>query len=356
MTGILSLAFITTMESFEFSQSLPVLGLTFILTFPVLHGCESLHNTDGSFTAAETVPVKMAVHSKTDMHGRDMDMLIFVDDKINYLECWQRTKMTDDGIVSIASMSGPKIMMACSGIDSKGYGDWMWVSSLESLQDAWTELEDETADMPVLSGSCSFNTGFALSERPTLTLRRLSSEILLRSLKCDFKGRPYEGEKLSDIHVYLTNVNGSCRIWNDTGKASRIINQGRLVMEDVSHFSDPSLILQHIEGEVGAKGVDTDIRLRCYPNSSREESPGSPFTRLVIQGVLDGDIWYWPIDINREEGALHPGIESNSIYIYDIVLTRKGSADPDTAIKTGTASIALEVKRWEEKEDYTVTY
>lgn len=344
------------MESFEFSQSLPVLGLTFILTFPVLHGCESLHNTDGSFTAAETVPVKMAVHSKTGMHGRDMDMLIFADDKISYLECWQRVKMPDNGEVSIASMTGPKIMMACSGIESKGYGDWMWVSSLESLQDAWTELEDETADMPVLSGSCSFRAGSHDYKQPMLTMRRVSSEVHLRSLRCDFKERPYEGAKLSDIQVYLTNVNASRHIWDDPGTAPRIINQGRLIMEDVNRFKDRSIIWQNIEGEVGDNTTQTDIRLRCYPNSALDEGPGTPFTRLVIQGVLDGSTWYWPIDINRGEGTPHPGIGSNCIYTYDIVLTRKGSADPDTAIQTGMASITMEVEQWEEKEDYTVGF
>ena len=342
------------MKSFEFSQSLPVLGLSILLTLPVLHGCESLHYSDRNFTAAGTVPVKMAVHSKADLHEREIDMLIFADDRIRYLECWQKVRISEGGDVAIASMNGPKVMMACSGIDSKSHQDWMWVSSMESLKDAWTELEDETSDMRVLSGSCLFVAGDY--GHPELTLRSISSEVHLRSLRCDFKGRPYEGEKLSDIQVYLTNVNASCRIWDNTGEASRIINQGRFVMEDVSRFKDSSIIWQKIEGDVGDKVVQPDIRLRCYPNSSQEEGAGTPFTRLVIQGVLDGDTWYWPIDIGRDEGGLHSGIGSNCIYTYDIVLTRKGSADPDTAIRTGEASITMEVEKWEDKEGYTVEF
>lgn len=344
------------MKSLDLSHSLPVLGITSLLLCPVVHGCESLHCTDGGFTAAETVPVKMTVHSKSDMQGRTLDMLIFTNDDLGYLECWQRTALTESGEVSIASMNGEKVLMACSGTDSKGYKDWMWVSSLESLQDVWTELEDETASLPVMSGSCAFLAGSTGSDLPILPLRRVSGEVHLRSLRCDFKGKPYEGESLSDIHVYLTNVNASCKIWNDTGTASRIINQGKLVTEDVARFKDSSLILQRIEDNVGSKGINTDIRLRCYPNAAQEEGPGTPFTRLVIQGVLDGEVWYWPIDINRDGDSSHEGISSNCIYTYDIVLTRKGSADPDTAIKTGTASITLEVEKWEEKEDYTVRF
>jgi hypothetical protein len=175
-------------------------------------------------------------------------------------------------------------------------------------------------------------------------------------LKCDFKGKAYEGEKLSDIHVYLTNVNASCRIWNDTGTAARIINQGRLIKEDVARFKDQNLIYRKVDGEVGAKGIMTDIKLRCYPNMAEEEGPGSPFTRLVIQGVLDGEVWYWPIDINRGEGRSPEGIEGNCSYSFDIVLTRKGSADPDTAIKTESATIMMEVEKWEEKEEYSVAF
>lgn len=346
------------MDSLEFSYSpqLPVLGFIILLLCPVLHGCESLHFTDSHFTAAEKVPVKMSVHSKGTMDGEALDILVFRDDQTQYLECWQRVNVNEEEEVTIASMNGDKIVMACSGMMDKSHEDWMWVSSMASLSDAWSDLENEAADSPVMSGSCSFKAGSSLSERPVLTLRRLSSEIHLRSLSCNFKGRPYEGEKLSDVHIYLTNVNASCRIWNDQGNAARIINQGRLVMEDVSRFCDSSLVLQHIEGEVGASTVKTDIRLRCYPNQAKEEGPGSPFTRLVIQGVLDGNVWYWPIDINRDGGSSEEGIMANCIYTYDIVLTRKGSADPDTAIKTGTASITMEVKRWEDKEDYTVAY
>jgi hypothetical protein len=355
-TGLHSLAFITTMNSLRNSQPLPVLGFIILLTCPVLHGCEPLHFTDSHFTAAGKVPVKMSVHSKGDLTGEELDILIFQNDATQYLECWQRVQVTETDEATIASMNGEKIAMACSGMSDRSHEDWMWVSSLASLSDAWSDLEGERRETPVMSGGCVFKAGSTLTGQPALTLHRLSCEIHLRSLKCDFKGRPYEGERLSDVHVYLTNVNASCRIWNDTGNVSRIINQGRLIMEDVSRFSDRSLILQEIEGEVGSDGIRPDIRLRCYPNTAQKEGPGSPFTRLVIQGVLDGEVWYWPIDINRDGEASEEGVRSNCIYTYDIVLTRKGSKDPDTAIKTGTATITTEVKRWEEKEDYTIGY
>lgn len=339
----------------ETFQKIPVLGLIVLMITPVLHGCESLHMEDGGFTDAVTVPVKVAVHWDRGSKERRMDMLVFRNDRLQYLECWQRVPCEGSGEVAVASTTGEKILMACSGLESTPE-DWMWISSISSLADAWTALEKETRDSPVMSGSCRFHAGSSTDARPELVLRRVSGEVHLRTLKCNFKGRPYEGEKLSDIHVYLTNVNASCRIWDDPGTATRIINQGRLVEEDIVRLEDQSLVYQRIEKDVGAEGITTDIRLRCYPNMAEEEGPGSPFTRLVIQGELDGEVWYWPIDINRGEGCLPEGVEGNCIYTFDIELTRKGSADPDTAIKTGSANIMMEVEKWEEKEEYSVVF
>ena len=336
-------------------RTLPVLGIITLMTIPVQHGCESLHLEGSGFTGAVTVPVKVAVHGKEGTQEKEMDMLVFRNDRLQCLECWQRVPFSGSGDVAVASMAGEKVLMACCGLDSTPE-DWMWVSSISSLNDAWSALEKENGDSPVMSGSCLFNAGIPMGKRPELVLRRISGEIYLRSLKCDFTGRAYEGEALSEVSVYLTNVNASCRIWGGPGSAARIVNQGRLIEEDIARFTDQSIIYQRIEGEVGAAGIMPGIRLRCYPNMAEEEGPGSPFTRLVIQGCLDGEVWYWPIDINREEGHSPEGVEGNCIYTYDIVLTRKGSADPDTAIKTGSATIRMEVDKWEEKEEYYVAF
>ena len=246
-------------------QSIPILGFIVLMTVPVLHGCESLHLEDGGFTDAVTVPVKVAVHGKSTPDKGGLDMLVFRNDKLQYLECWQRIPFSGNGDAAVASMTGEKILMACSGLESTPE-DWMWVSSISSLDDAWSALEKESRNFPVMSGSCRFRAGMTMEERPELVLRSISSEIYLRSLKCDFSGKPYEGEKLSDIHVYLTNVNASCKIWNDPGTATRIVNQGRLIEEDIARFKDPSLIYQRIDGEVGVDATMTDVRFRCYPN------------------------------------------------------------------------------------------
>ena len=81
---------------------------------------------------------------------------------------------------------------------------------------------------------------------------------------------------------------------------------------------------------------------------------GSPFTRLVIEGKIQGETWYWPIDINRDEAGV--GIERNSRYVFDIILRSKGTKDPDTPASPEMTEIKFETRKWKEKDGYHVEF
>ena len=121
-------------------------------------------------------------------------------------------------------------------------------------------------------------------------------------------------------------------------------------------MKDPSLLCADIIEDIGKSPLEANINLHCYPNMSSAESPGSAFTRLVIQGDIEGQTWYWPININRSTTGVGAGVERNMNYIYDIIITRKGSADPDTAISTGSITINMNVEEWREKENCKVHF
>ena len=91
-------------------QSLPILGFIALMTAPVLHGCESLHLEDGGFTDAVTVPVKVAVHGKSTPDKGGLDMLVFRNDKLQYLECWQRIPFSGNGDVAVASIDRKSVV------------------------------------------------------------------------------------------------------------------------------------------------------------------------------------------------------------------------------------------------------
>lgn len=351
-----TLAFVSIFRSFLNIIYLfrPALGISFSLIL-VLHGCESLLSPDGCFTETEYHSVKLAVPKSSENYISSLDALIFNDDKLQRIDCYQRFGMYGDRTLDIGSTSGPKIIMACTNTKFSLY-DWGIIYTPAGLTQMKTDLEDERRDFPVMSGVTYFTAGHSDIDETTLDLRRVSSEVVLHSLSSDFTGRAYEGEKLQNIKVYLTNINVTSPIWDETGISERYINLGRLNFEEIARFKEPSLIYQEIEGEVGKNAITPDIRLWCYPNTCPEEGIGTAFTRLVIQADIQGETWYWPIDVNRHNNNGDDGVHRNSIYTYDIVIKRKGSGDPDTAITTGDIEIKTNIREWNEKEEYSIPF
>ena len=140
-------------------------------------------------------------------------------------------------------------------------------------------------------------------------------------------------------------------IWNP----ERILNHGHLDEDDLTSLAQPSLLLQELDEDISENVMRPDVRLLCYPNNSSYESPGSPFTRLVIEGKIEGTTYYWPININRPPYG-DGGIERNCRYEYDIVIRNKGNADPDTPVETDDISMNMKVTKWKEIEEYPVRF
>ena len=75
------------------------------------------------------------------------------------------------------------------------------------------------------------------------------------------------------------------------------------------------------------------------------------YTRLVIQGDLNGNTYYYPISINREGFGYssvngHCGVKRNTSYKLDVTICRPGSTDPDEILEYGTLSTNLNVLDW----------
>ena len=345
-----SLAFVrfTISMLFHKSISLPVLGLVISL-FPTLYGCESIPSQDCSFVVAEAhATTKVTVCDTRDLRTEILDILVFNDDELQRLDCYQRM---DGGWAEdfyISSQKGDKIILFYANSQHTSE-DWMWISSLSGAYKASVSLENETRDSPVMSGILNASAGGTYEP----SLERLSAEVILNSLCCDFAGKAYDGERLENVHVYLTNVNAESPIWKNGYDVSRFINQGRLSEEDIRLFRDPTLVMSSINGSIGKEEVECGIALRCYENTSEQEGPGTPRTRLVIQGDIQGVTWYWPIAVKSNETN---GVASNHRHIYDVRITGKGSADPDTEIERGNIEIIADIKEWTEKEEQNIIF
>ena len=340
----------------------PVLGILsylLFLVFPALIcGCNPLEINGSNLKSPEgttNTDYRDCVRTSiiTDASLKSLDIFTFEDDRLQRLDSYQRfdnlscTGQTYD----IASCTGKKILIMLANNKKDKY-EWADINCRKSLEKSIFNLENEDYDFPTMTAEHHITAGKSLCSK----LIPLTGEVILRSIRCDFSGKSYSGEQMDEIKVYLTNVNACCGIWNDEDVyPTRIINAGRLNESDMKHMIHPELICQRFEGKVGNDIAYPDIRLRAFPNSSPEESIGTPFTRLVIEGKICGKTWYYPIEINREDKE-ESGLRRNRCYIYDITITSTGLTDPDGAIKRLTADIVMEVEEWKEKDWYDVRF
>jgi hypothetical protein len=284
--------------------------------------------------------------------GSTLDILAFENDIFKRLDSYMRVERFNGSTAIAESTGGDKIFFFCLNGQRTRY-DWTDIQSYNSLQKIRCDLEKEGHTRYTMTGECCTEAG--RSDGISVEFTPLISMVRLESLSCDFSGTAYADKKINNIKVYLTNVNADCEIFaEEPVLPERIINAGRRCWEEIEGFKEPSMVSYDYLGTIGNKVVRPDIKLRCYPNNSAEESPGSPFTRLVIEGKIQGQTYYWPIDINRE--GTGNGIGRNRRYIYDIEITRKGSDDPDIPVRTEMINIKLEVEQWKEKEEYGVIF
>lgn len=333
------------------SCSLPVLGFTTILTLlpAMIYGCTAPDPADGQ----EHIRTAVRIMETSNMPLTDagsIDVLVFNDDRMQKLDTYQRFDMNACSSVKIGSTTGEKLMTAIVNSRMDRY-EWAGITSRKDMEGICFNLEDETQDRPAMSGECQVVAG-----RPAnLVVERLSSEIVLRSISCNFKGKGYEDERLHDVKVYLTNVNAEAPAFNDGPYTPRrIINSGRFDPEVLDSFEEPGTIMQELPYDIGPEEKRPGLVLRCYPNEAVEESSGTPFTRLVIEGEIGGFTYYWPIPVNRSGGG--NGIDRNCRYIFDIRITRPGSTDPDIPVELGEGEITMKIQPWEEKEEYGVRF
>lgn len=336
-----------------FIKSWLVLSIV-ILTVPVFQGCsKTAHPQDSDFTEGiHKSSVKIAVHHPDGIGAHTLDALIFNDDLLQRLDCYQQMEWSGQEDIMIGSCSGRKILLLCANLN-KGRDFWKQYNSFTKVKELKVDLEDESTDYPVMVSS----THICASDNTPVSLERLSSEVILNSIRCDFSGRPYAGEQITDARVYLTNINATCSVLpSDEDCMERIINHKGLVDQDIASFKDSKLICRKL-GDIGPEGIQTSSRFMCYPNTVPEETIGTPFTRLVVEGRIMGETWYWPIDINRGIGAIRPeGIGRNRRYVFDITIRSKGTKDPDTPVTREMLETVFVVEKWKEKEEYSVVF
>lgn len=330
----------------EHANSGPVLGSAILTCLPAaFSGCHQPDHLSATMENETVINIKGI--SKVKETQGPVDILIF-DSNTGRLNTYQRIEQPDSNRLKASSSEGKMLFTVLANAQKEAY-EWTEICSREGLESLTVNLEKETRAYPSMSGEC---TGFSGSDLD-LSLKRTTAEICLRKISCNFISNAYSGCKIEDPKIYLVNVNAETPvIGNGSSNAHRIINTGRLNHDDLAKFKDPGIIYQELEQPIGRDTISPDISLISYPNHIETESAGTPVTRLVLEGSIRGKTYFWPININMKGN----GIKGNSIYIYEIHISRPGTSDPDIPVELGEGELIMEVERWNEMEEYGVFF
>ena len=257
-----------------------------------------------------------------------IDLFVFNDDDSRRLDSYCSMGRPDTPYIYVTSGAGDKLVVAVANCTGRSF-TYDEFSSYESLESVVWELKDEDPAHPVMSGECQVSAG-AGGYTP-LHLTPLLSGVCLDFLKCDFSGRGYRSRTLENCSVYLTNLSGSSEILRQDGfKISRLENPGGLDYDYLSTMRHPEMIRRSV-----VPGQWSPVDLYCYPNDVSDGSIGSPRTKMVVQGDIDGITYFYPIEINQDgygyTSGQH-GLSRNVKYSYSLTVTRKGSLDPETPV------------------------
>ncbi len=211
-------------------------------------------------------------------------------------------------------------------------------------------LSQENYQHFIMSGYTNCN--ITASCTVEVTIQKLVGRVVLNSIRTAFTGTPYAGKELQNVKAYLTNVNSNILAANgNLPTPVTVLNIGKYVPMDNMDFLTPGAMYDEI-GSVKDEGHNTPHYFYCYPNTIDEESDTKKFTRLVIEGTLNGKTYYYPININRENYGWtssidHKGIMRNKSYTYNVTILRPGSTDPDELVDLTAFAIDVTIEEWD---------
>ena len=188
------------------------------------------------------------------------------------------------------------------------------------------------------------------------------ARICLDKISINFEDSPYEEMKLTNVQAYLANVTGNKIIFDGSDcEEKTILNNGGLVESDTAGNAMKGLIHENIGKEISQNEPYAGKHyFYCYENAISSETGSEKFTRLVIQAELNGETYYYPVNINRPSaGALAAGkngISRNCRYIYDITVTRSGTTDPDIVADPSMIQVRCDILPWEELEEDEIDF
>lgn len=316
-----------------------------ILAFP---GCAEIQTDGGGSDTPDTVETSIEVKAASDIgQSSNIDIFFFDWNSPCRLDSYQRTLGASS--LTASSCTGEKRLVVLAGTHGDRYM-WADISNYEDLRERHFKLSEDDPGSPIMSGVAKVEAGSG--KGVSLDLRPLLAKVVLRSISCDFSGKSYAGKTLDSAKVYLTNVSSMCcPAPIITDQPTSYLNCGGFTPADTVGVG--KLLWSRLPDKIGAGKLTVEKTLYCYQNYPKADEAGTPRTRLVIEGNLDGETCYYPIDVGAKNS---PGVSNGVEYIMDVTITRRGTLDPDIPLSAGMMYVSTEIGGWNEKDDTIVIY
>ncbi len=282
-------------------------------------------------------------------HIERLDIYSYTSDKGQRLSTFQsieNPKTTEDIILK----TGRQRIVAIANLE--GGVPIEFCSSISSLNKYTIDFCNEDPEVPVMIADTTLNI-LEDSEPMKLRFRPLLCRIRVEEIKRNFKGRPYADSPIENIRIYLTNVlKEQTLIRTEQYKNQGYINYRGLSERDMKELEDPSVIYRDDVGTLTERAIQPKGVFYCYPNPVVSESTSEAMTRLVIEGLIDGTTYYYPINIFRDGYIM----EADTDYVFDITICSLGNLDPDTAANPLQISINSSIEKWKENDEKDIIY
>ena len=236
---------------------------------------------------------------------------------------------------------------------------WAGITTESKLLGLVVPLKKETLRNFTMSGKVSID--LQESQTVQVMLKKLIAKVVVKGVKTDFAGGPYEGMKLRSARLYLTNISGAKSYMGEDPATKVILNNKGYSAEDCAGTSMTALFAEGIPGLVGDDGYTTAHHFYCYENLLQAETATDKFTRLVLEANLDGQTYYYPVDINRpgygwNSSIDHQGVKRNTCYTFNFTITGPGTNDPEDKIVLKTIKLEATVEELVETPEYSVNF
>lgn len=288
-----------------------------------------------------------------------MEVFVFREDGI--LEVYNKTNTNSPGGVKTREImltltQGKKYIYA---VANAKMSPWTGITTREQFLAQEVLLKTENFGRITMTAE----TEITLTDNTSMNLylQKLLAKIRVTGIATDFGNGPYRDYALQNVKLYLVNVSGKKTYMGEEPPTPLVLNSGGYVAADNSGTAMPNIYYEPLTGDIDDHGNYTEHCFYCYENLLSEETSTKKYTRLVLEAQLNGQTFYYPVDINQPDNGWnttinHRGVKRNTVYTVNFIISGPGAARPDDKVLLRSLIVNTYVTSWSTGVSYVASF